>query len=309
MDRDTPTKSPSGLIAATFTPFSKTGTVDFDRIPEMVNRLIARGVSGLYVNGTTGEGPSLTSNERKELAEAYVGAAADRMPVIVQVGHNSLTEAQDLARHAANAGAHAISATPPGYFRAESVESLVEVVGQIATAAPDLPFYYYHIPAFGGVALDMAAFVEAAAKRHSNVRGIKFSSPNLHEFDRCRRAADGKLDVFFGVDEMLLAGLAMGARTGVGSTYNFAPELYLDLITAFEDGDMPLARTLQSQSIDMIEILISSCGRAGLKAAMSLSGIPCGSHRLPIRDPDSSALQEMEERLAQADLLKWIQKS
>ena len=308
MHREPQAKMPKGLIAATFTPFEADGSVHVDCIPDMVNQLISRGVAGLYVNGTTGEGPSLTTTERKDLAEAFVGAAADRIPVIVQVGHNSLSDARDLALHAEKAGAHAISATPPGYFRAESVGALVQVVEQIAAAAPNLPFYYYHIPAFGGVALDMAEFAETATEQLPSFRGIKFSSPHLHEFNRCLRSANAQLDMFFGIDEMLLGGLAMGATSAVGSTYNFAPELYLEIIGAFEKGDILEARRLQSQSIDMIEILVGTCGRAGLKAAMTMSGIPCGRHRLPIIDPSAQQLAEAESRLSGADLLKWIRR-
>ncbi|MDA0813933.1 MAG: dihydrodipicolinate synthase family protein [Verrucomicrobia bacterium] len=300
--------STPGLIPATFTPFLDSGEVDLETIPAMVDQLISRGVAGIYVNGTTGEGPSLTTPERKRLTEAFVAAAAGRIPVIVQVGHNSLGEARDLAAHAQAAGANAVSATPPGYFRAESVEALTEVVAEIAAGAPDLPFFYYHIPAFGGVALDMTSFAEAAVGRVPNFRGIKFSSPNLHEFDRCRRAANGQLEVYFGVDEMLLAGLAMGVQSAVGSTYNFAPELYLELIEAFKMGDIAKARDLQSQSVDMIHILVSSCGRAGLKAAMTLSGIPCGRHRLPISDPTQQQLATMEQQLNDAGFLRWIRR-
>lgn len=296
-----------GLVAATFTPFSNSGSIELERVAPTVEQLITRGISGLYVNGTTGEGPSLTGCERKKLAETFVNAAAGRIPVIVQVGHNSLTEARDLAAHAQAAGADAVSATPPGYFRADSVTALTEVIAEIAGGAPKLPFFYYHIPAFGGVSLNMAYLAEAAAHRISNFGGIKFSSPNLHELDRCRRAANGKLDVLFGVDEMLLAALAMGVRGAVGSTYNFAPGLYLEIISAFETGDIATARSLQSQSIDMIEILISTCGRTGLKAAMTLAGSPCGFHRLPLVDPTEGQLEEMKQQLEEADLLKWIQ--
>ncbi|MGK0184985.1 MAG: N-acetylneuraminate lyase [Verrucomicrobiales bacterium] len=301
------TNPTTGLIAATFTPFSKTGSINFDCIPVMVEQLISRGISGFYVNGTTGEGPSLTTGERKQSAEAFINAAAGRIPIIVQVGHNSLNEARDLAAHAQAAGANAVSATPPGYFRAESIDALTDIIAEIARAAPALPFFYYHIPAFGGVTLDMAQLAETAAKRLDNFRGIKFSSPNLHEFDRCRRAARGSLEIYFGVDEMLIAGLAMGVRCAVGSTYNFAPELYLEIIRAFHEGELEEARSLQSQSIDIVDILVGTCGRAGLKAAMSLAGTPCGGHRLPIIDPSLQQLETMERRLAEADLLKWIQ--
>ena len=107
---------------------------------------------------------------------------------------------------------------------------------------------------------------------------------------------------------MLLAGLAMGVQAAVGSTYNFAPELYLELIEAFKMGDIAKARDLQSQSVDMINILVSSCGRSGLKAAMTLSGIHCGRHRLPISDPTPEQLNKMKQQLSDAGFLKWIRR-
>ena len=156
----------TGLVAATFTPFHSDGRVQVERIPDMVDVLVERGLRGIYVNGTTGEGPSLTTGERKSLTEAYIHTADGRIPVIVQVGHNSLNEACDLAGHAASAGATAISATPPGYFRPNTVEVLADVLRQITSAAPNTPFYYYHIPAFGGVSLDMPQLLACRKRTH-----------------------------------------------------------------------------------------------------------------------------------------------
>ena len=296
----------TGRLAATFTPFAHDGSIHPEVIPDMVEMLVSEGLAGLYVNGTTGEGPSLSNDERKELAQAFVAAANGRIPVIIQVGHNSVEEARDLAQHAQAIGADGISATPPGYFRADGTETLVLTMDRIASAAPDTSFYYYHIPAFGGVSLDMAAFAESASHRIENFGGIKFSSPQLHEFDRCRRELRAPQQIFFGVDEMLLAALAMGASAAVGSTYNFAPRLYTDIVNAFNDGDLETAGKLQSTAVDMIQIITDSCGRAGLKAAMNLTGIPCGGHRLPVVDATDVQVTEMHARLRSEDLLKWF---
>jgi N-acetylneuraminate lyase len=296
----------TGLVAATFTPFHSDGRVQMERIPEMVDVLAGRGLRGIYVNGTTGEGPSLTTGERKSLAEAYIRAADGRIPVIVQVGHNSLNEARDLASHAASAGATAISATPPGYFRPDTVEILADVLLQITSAAPDTPFYYYHIPAFGGVSLDMSRLLAVANERIPNMRGIKFSSPQLHELDACRRTCGEAFDILFGVDEMLLGAAAMGVRGAVGSTYNFAPRIYLGIIDALERGDLDEARRLQSTSVDLIRALIDTCGRAGLKATMTLSGVDCGAHRLPLKDASPEQIAALDQRLYTENLRQWL---
>ena len=107
----------SGLIAATFTPMKEDGRLDLAKIPNVVEKLISEGINGLYVCGGTGEGASLTSDERKATANAFIQAASGRVPVIVQVGHNSLFEAQQLATHAARTGASAISAITPTFFK------------------------------------------------------------------------------------------------------------------------------------------------------------------------------------------------
>ena len=122
----------SGLIPAVFTPMRPNGDVDLDQIPAITDQLINEGVSGLYVCGSTGEGPSLTREERMAVAEAYVRAAAGRVPVLVQVGHNSIREAQLLAEHAQTIGADAISAVPPSYFSVASLDNLLRHPGRAA---------------------------------------------------------------------------------------------------------------------------------------------------------------------------------
>ena len=154
-----------GLIAATFTPMHDDGRLRLDRVPEMVDRLVARGVEGLYVCGSTGEGPLLSGAERRAVAEAFVRASAGRVPVVVQVGHNSLVEARDLAEHAHAIGADAISATPATYFKPKTLADVVDGIEAVAGGAPGLPFFYYHIPPITGVEVDVAELMIVAAAR------------------------------------------------------------------------------------------------------------------------------------------------
>jgi N-acetylneuraminate lyase len=121
-----------GLIAATYTPMDEDGRLRLAEVPPMVNRLIDDGIEGLYVCGSTGEGMSLTGAERRLVAEAFVQAAGRRVPVVVQVGHNSVAEAAELAAHAQQIGADAVSATAPSYFKIGTVELLAECMAEIA---------------------------------------------------------------------------------------------------------------------------------------------------------------------------------
>lgn len=293
------------LFAATFTPLHEDGTLALSSIPSVVSHLAGDGVKGLYVLGSTGEGASLTSAERRQVAEAYVEAARGRLLTVVQVGHNSLAEARQLAEHAQDIGADAISAMPPSYFKPESIEALVDCLATVVEGAPDLPFYYYHIPALTGVEVDAAELLRVGAGRLPTLAGVKFSDPHVHKLQQCRQVRHGAYDLFFGVDEMLLSGLVAGANGAVGSTYNFAAPLYRRIIAAYEQGDLERARDYQQKANAMVDVVSYYCGRAGLKAMMNLIGYDCGPHRLPLQTARVSNVEAMREALEEIGFFDW----
>ena len=290
----------SGVIAATFTPMTGQGEVDCGLIPPMVDRLIADGVQGLYVCGSTGEGPSMTTAERKQVAAAFVDAAAGRIPVVVQVGHNAVAEARDLARHAASIGANAISAVPPSYYGIGSIDTLVATVAEIAEAAPQTAFYYYHIPMLSGLGFDAADIMEAAAERIPTLAGIKFSHTQLDMLIRCKAVGGGRFATLFGVDEMLLAAWAAGCDGAVGSTYNFMAPRYLEVLAAFEAGRIDDARRLQQQATVITRRIVKKHGVSGLKAAMSLIGSDCGPTRLPLPQLSRAEIEQLHQEIVLA---------
>ena len=294
-----------GLVAATFTPFHADGSLDLASLPRVIDAVIAQGAGGLYVCGSTGEGPLLTTSERQQVAEASVKAAAGRVPVVVQVGHNSPEEARGLAVHAQSIGADAISATPPGYFKPDSLEIFIQCIERITTGAPALPFYYYHIPVLSGVRFDMVEFLRQGGPRIPTLRGIKFSDSLLYELLACVEFDAGRYDILFGVDEMLLGGLSFGAQGAVGSTYNFAGPLYKKIIAAFEAGNQAEARRLQALSAEMVRIIIGNGGRAGLKATMALIGADCGPSRLPTTNCTPAQKAKMKEELTKIGFFDW----
>ena len=296
----------TGLVAAACTPMRADGALDLDRIPALVDRLARDGVAGLFVLGTTGEGPSLTSAERRAVAGAFVEAAWRRLPVVVQVGHDSLAEARGLAEHAQRIGAHAVAATPPSYFRPAGVGALAEAMAEVARGAPELPFYYYHIPSLTGVEPEMAAFLDAAGERVPTLAGIKFSDPRLHELQPCLRFASGALDVLFGVDEMLLGAVALGVRGAVGATYGFAAPLYRRMLDAWARGDVEGARARQAAAAEMVRIVLAHGGRPGFKAMMGLVGLDCGPCRLPQVTASPEAVARMTRALERAGFRDWV---
>jgi len=295
----------TGLIAATFTPMHPDGSVDLAPVPAMVEGLLRNWITALYVCGSTGEGPSLTTEERERVAEAFVAAAAGRLPVMVQVGHNSVEDARRLAAHAASIGADAISAVSPSYFIPEGVAALVETLGRVTDAAPDLPFYYYHIPRLSGVSLSPLAFLEAAPARMPSLAGVKFSCRDVEVMQACLAFDGGRFNILFGVDEMLLSGLAAGCHGAVGSTYNFLAPLYHEVMRRLAAGDLSGAQAHQLLAARMIAVILRRHANAGIKAAMTLAGVPCGPARLPLSPLTDAEIAGMRDELDALGFAEW----
>lgn len=296
-----------GLIAATYTPFHADGGLNLEIIPAMVEDLLSQPITGLYVCGSTGEGMSLSSDERRQVAQAYVTATAGRVPVIVQVGHNSVREAASLAEHAQAIGADIVSATCPSYFRVGNAETLVACMGEIAGAAPALPFYYYHIPALTGSTLDVAEFLTLGGNSIDNLIGLKYTDTRLHEYQHCLETDDRRFDVVWGCDEMLLGALATGAAAAIGSTYNIAAPLYQRLIEAFNAGDLNDARRLQSLSISMIRTVGRYPFHAAMKSVLAMKGLDVGGCRLPQGRLSNTDTQKLRSELDAMGFFEWSQ--
>jgi len=271
-----------GLIAAPHTPFDKDGDVNLKEIGKQAALLVKHGVRGTYVSGTTGEGISCSVAERKAVMEEWVRQAQGRLFLIVHVGALSIRDAQELATHAQKIGADATSVVPPNFFKPGSVDSLVEYIAAVASRSPELPFYYYHTT-MSGVTLPMPKFLEAADGRIPNLAGIKFNSPDLYEYQNCLRVCGGKYDIVWGVDEFLAGAIVLGARAAIGSTYNYAAPLYLQIWKDVETGDLDSAREGMAKVCRIVDLLVRYGGVAAGKAMMAIHGIDVGDIRLPLR--------------------------
>lgn len=287
----------SGLVAATFTPFLPNEEVNLAAIPKMAELLYRNKVSGAFICGTTGEGFSLTEDERRRLAEAWKDANSGRMKLVVHVGHLSLPVSMALARHAQDVGADAIATIAPCFYKPRCADELVEWCRHVAAAAPDLPFYYYHMPAMTGISITAGEFLAAADGRIPSLAGIKFTHENLEDYEKARSFAGGKYDVLFGRDEILLSGLKLGATGAVGSTYNFATPLYSRILHALHSNDMKSAGDSQTNAQDFIKVMTEFGGLPAGKAMMKLIGLDCGPVRLPLRSLNAQQEEGLRERL------------
>ena len=271
-----------GLIAAAFTPFHEDGSLNLSMIPALVDKLVNDGLKGIFVCGSNGEGPNMTTDERMKIAEGFVKAANQRLLIIVHVGHSSIAESKILAAHAAAIGADAFSSVAAFYFKPVSVQNLVDCMSDIASAAPGLPFYYYHIPHLTGMSMDMIEFLQSAKNSIPNLAGIKYTSSTIQEYQSCLNFEEGRFDILYGLDELLLPALSVGAIGAIGSTYTFAAPLYLKTMETFNRGDLIAAREQHAYMVEVIRILLRYPPIPGQKAIMKMLGWDLGPCRLPL---------------------------
>jgi N-acetylneuraminate lyase len=292
------------IIAATYTPLKEDLSLNLDIIGKYANYLTHNRINGVFINGSTGDFASLTISERKEHLEAWADDKKE-LTLINHVGDISLKNAIDLAKHS-QGKADGIAAIAPFYFKPSSIDQLVEYCSKIAAGAPDLPFYYYHLPVLTHVSFDMKIFLEKAVEQIPNFEGIKFTQNDLVAYQEVNASAGDK-EIFFGVDEAFLPSLAAGAKGWVGSTFNHLTPLYMAIADHFYAGEFQRARELQSHALKFVQTLASYGGfNGGGKTFMKELGIDCGPSRFPHRTLKDGEIKEALKVFTEGGLNNYL---
>lgn len=299
-----------GLIDAPFTPFYDNGEVNYEPIADYARLLVNNGLKGVFINGSSGEGYMLTEEERMKLAEKWMEAAPADFKVIVHVGSTCVKSSRNLAAHAQKIGAWGIGAMATPFPKINRVEELMKYCEEIAIGAPELPFYYYHIPAFNNAYLPMPEFLAAVDGRIPNFAGIKYTYESLYEYNQCRLYKNGKFDMLHGQDETILPCLAMGgAEGGIGGTTNYNGRCLVGIIDAWKAGDLQKARELQNFAQDVINVICHYRGNiVGGKRIMKLIGLDLGKNRTPFRNMTDSEETAMKAELDAIDFFSKCNK-
>lgn len=288
-----------GLIDAPFTPFHENGEVNYEPIEAYARMLVKNGLQGVFINGSSGEGYMLTDEERMKLAERWISVVPTNFKVIVHVGSCCVKSSHMLAKHAQEIGAWGIGSMAPPFPKIGRIEELVKYIEEIADGAPDLPFYYYHIPAFNGAFLPMVKLLEAVDGRIPNFAGIKYTFESMYEYNQCRLYKQGKYDMLHGQDETLLPCLAMGgAKGGICGTSNYNGRELVGIIDAWKAGDLELARERQNFSQEVINVICHFRGNiVGGKRIMRLLGLNLGKNRIPFQNMTDEEETQMKIEL------------
>ena len=289
-----------GIWPALVSPLNEDGTINAAVTEDLVSAQIAAGISGLYVCGSTGEGVLLSLAQRREMAEVAIAAARGRVPVMVHVGAINTEQAVDLAQHANLAGADAIAAIPPFYFGYPH-QALRAHYAAIAEAAGGVPFYLYYIPRYTGNEMTPQQLADLC--RMPGVAGIKFSYTDMIYFSQFMALRDPAVtNVLSGPDELHLTCAVLGAHGAVGTNYNFAPRLFVDIRGAYDNGDLATARDLQFRANRIIGVMLKYGAVPTTRAICQRLGFAVGSSVPPMPTLAGDAIKSLYQEMDDAGL-------
>ena len=301
----------SGIFPAFYACYDENGDFSAEGAKKLVEHLIERGVSGLYVGGSSGECIYLSVEERKKTLEAVMEVAKGRIAIIAHVACNNTKDSCELAAHAESLGVDAIAAIPPIYFRLPE-KAIAKYWNDISAAAPNTDFVIYNIPQLAGVALTLSLFDEML--KNPKVIGVKNSSMPIQDIQMFKRQAkinNREIVVFNGPDEQFVGGRLIGADGGIGGTYGVMSELFVKLDKLIKAGDFENAGKLQD---DIDEVIYTMCTTKGnmyatAKAALKkLAGLELGGVRAPLlnlQDGDEVIVDKVVS-LVETAVEKWV---
>lgn len=281
-------KNFNGVFTALLTPFDKENRINEKELEKLVQFNLQKGVTGFYVSGSTAEAFLLSTEERKQIMDV-VKSVAPEATLIAHIGSVHEDDAAQLACHAAEIGYDAISSVAPYYYKF-STKEINDYYFRLAYAT-DLPMLVYHIPAFSGVNMGVAEM--GAFLNDPKFLGIKFTSNDFFMLEQCKTAFPDKV-VYNGYDEMFLAGLSMGADGGVGSTYNFMAEKFVEIQKLFKENRIPEAQEIQKEANRIITLLCKIGVMQAEKEVLNQLGFDFGVCRRPFGEPT----QEQKELIA-----------
>lgn len=294
----------NGILSALITPFDSNGKINHAMIRRLVRYQLDAGLTGFFVNGGTGEGILLDPDERKQALETVIDEIAGKAHVIAHVGAVATHTAAELAAHAQAAGATAIAAIPPIYFKVD-LPALRSHYQQIADAAPDLPLWLYNIPGATGVTVTTEMFSELL--NIPQVAGIKYTSYDFFTMHRMIEIDAGRpVTVLSGPDEMCLPALTMGSHGAIGTTYNILPGLFADLYRCYREGDLVAAQEKQFQANRVIKAFTSVPSLSAIKEILARMGFDCGVPRRPLRPLTAAESNLLWQQLEEAEFSKLI---
>lgn len=289
-----------GIFIAFYACFDEKDNISVEATRKLARFYAEKGVKGLYVGGSSGEGFLLTVEERKTMLEAVMAEVGTELKIIVHVGAAATKDSMELSKHAEKVGAHALSAVPNVYYKIP--ERSIELHWKNIMDSAELPFIIYNIPQTTGYDLSINLLKKMLS--YPKVIGIKNSSMSTYDIQKFKAIGGENLLVFNGPDEQYISGRIMGADSGIGGTYGVMPELFLKAEEYYRVGNIEKAQEVQFAINEIIGDLLSFPSLYGAaKEVLKLRGINIGTTRLPLEpvsEEDLPKIKDVYEKIIKA---------
>jgi 4-hydroxy-tetrahydrodipicolinate synthase len=279
----------TGVGTALVTPFTRNGDLDEKSVRRLGRRQIDAGIHFLVPNGTTGENPTLTLEERTRIVEILVDEANGQVPILAGAGGYNTKEVVHLADEMRKAGASGLLSVTP-YYNKPTPEGLVQHFRAIADSTP-LPIIVYNVPGRTGVNIDVNTLVRLAAI--PNVVGVKEASGNVTQVCEICKAVPSDFLVLSGDDALTLPVMAVGGRGVISVVSNEIPKEMAQMVAAVEQNDFAAARTIHARIMPLMQINFVESNPVPVKAAMAAMGLLEEVYRLPVTSPRSESREKI----------------
>lgn len=276
-----------GSIVALVTPFHEDGSVNFEKLKELLDWHIANSTDGILVLGTTGESSTMTHEEDDEVARVSIAHVNHRVPIIVGAGSNCTQTAVEKAVRYADMGADALLMISPYYNKANR-RGMVEHFRQVADVT-SCPIILYNVP--GRTGCSISEDVVAELSKDPNICGIKEASGSITYAARIARYVNDDFAMYSGNDDMITSMLSLGASGVISVLANVVPKQTHDIVASWHAGDVKASRDGQLKYLDLVQALFSEVNPIPVKAAMNMMGMQVGGYRYPLCEmmPDTYA--------------------
>lgn len=283
-----------GSGVAIVTPFKNDGSVNYDKLEELVNFHVDNHTDAIIIMGTTGECATLTEEEHITCIEKTVEFVKGRIPVIAGTGSNCTSTAAALTADAKRAGADAALVVSP-YYNKSTQKGLIQHFSHIADAA-DIPVILYNIPSRTGVNITPET-IAILVKTKSNIVGVKEATGDFSQVVRTMNLLDGNIEFYSGEDAMVIPLLSMGGLGVISVSANIIPKDVHDMVMAYLDGDREKAARMQWQQVPLVDALFCEVNPIPIKHAMNLMGMNAGPLRLPLCEMEETTLNRLKKAM------------
>ena len=278
-----------GSLVALITPFTEDGSVNYDKIAELVKWHIEEGTDGIVALGTTAETPALTITEKDEIARVCIEAAQGKIPIIVGSGSNNTMVAKEQSLKYQEMGADGLLVITP-YYNKTNKAGMIQHFAEVADAV-DVPVILYNVPGRTGCALTYEA-LEVLSK-HRNIVGIKEASGDISFVSKIARLVDDNFAIWSGNDDMIVPLMSVGGAGVISVAANIIPREMKKLTTAYLSGNVEPAKDMQLKYLDFINALFIETNPIPIKEAMNIMGMGVGKYRLPLYEMEEGTRAEL----------------